>query len=69
MLQNISIIAQSFMRSAEKQLGTRKALSEIKRVKNSIRSGKIKIRTFQREEQNYKGGGKNKMCPGGPKPN
>ena len=68
MLQNISIIAQSSMRSAEKQLGTWKALSEIKTVKNSIRSRKIKIRKFKRRTK-YKGGGKNYMSPGGPKPN
>ena len=39
------------MRSAEKQLGKWNAPSEIKAVKNSVRSGKINIRKFQREEQ------------------
>ena len=39
----------------EKQLGTQKAPSEIKTMKNSMSSGKIKIRKLQRVEQNYKG--------------
>ena len=61
MLQNISIGAKISLVTAGEQQGlrTKKELSEIKTMKNSMRSGKIKIKKkkkkTQRVEKTYKG--------------